>query len=263
MSYDSKIQEKIQDNWAELYDFEAAGTHWRYTSYYQNITYGLNLYEAVRLKRSEWALSTKIEPVQVKITMGLSSDLLAFLSSTSIPVSELTITRVFVDSHADYYTVFQGSLISVVYVKDGAELTYESASLLFTGKMPRFAHQAYCNHTLFDAGCGLVESAYKETFSSVTVSGATITHASISGYGADYFTWGMAVYGDESRMITKQDGNTVYLHIPFRSLVSGMTIDMYPGCDKSPDTCLAKFSNLENAMLMPYIPSKNPVLFGV
>ena len=40
-------------------------------------------------------------------------------------------------------------------------------------------------------------------------------------------------------------------------------MDAYPGYDGSPATCVDKFDNLDNFVGFPYIPSKNPVVWGI
>ena len=66
-------------------------------------------------------------------------------------------------------------------------------------------------------------------------------------------------------MITKHSKTEgcIYLHMPFDDEVVGKQVIVYAGCDKTPQTCKNKFNNLQNFRGFPYIPVKNPVIWGV
>jgi len=51
--------------------------------------------------------------------------------------------------------------------------------------------------------------------------------------------------------------------MPFDDEVVGKQVIVYAGCDKTPQTCKNKFNNLQNFRGFPYIPVKNPVIWGV
>jgi len=264
MSYETDIAAAMQVNMAELYHFEMGGEHWYLTSYFEDVVGPLGqTHTAIYIKRGAWSAGTSLEPKQIKINMGIVANVLEYISNYPIPKCAVTITQYF-PSTGTYFVIFRGEVVSVVLVKDGAELACESAGILYTAKLPRFVHSAYCNHTLYDANCGLDENTYKSVLSSVTVSGSQITHATIGTKAAGYFQWGHAKMANgEHCMITKHTGTSVWLHVPFSGLATGGSVTLYAGCDKSKTTCRARFSNYDNSLMMPNIPCSNPVIFGV
>ena len=96
-----------------------------------------------------------------------------------------------------------------------------------------------------------------------------------AGYPAGFFTSGMIEAPDGTlRFITGHSGSTLTLIRPLESLNSffakngygegygygygGLVIRIYPGCDRTKETCQSKFNNLNNYGGFPFIPLKNP-----
>jgi uncharacterized phage protein (TIGR02218 family) len=116
---------------------------------------------------------------------------------------------------------------------------------------------------LFDDGCGL-ESANYVTRTAVTLGDEGQLIAPAFATQADgWFTGGHVQMDSDFRMVTRHEGNTLYLHVPFDGRVrTGSVVSAWPGCDGSPETCTAKFNNVARYLGMPYIPASNPVLWG-
>ena len=79
-----------------------------------------------------------------------------------------------------------------------------------------------------------------------------------------WFNGGYVEIGGDKRLIIKHIGANLKIHAPFDNRATpGASADAYPGCDKNPATCKAKFSNFDAHFLgMPYIPTRNPVIQG-
>jgi uncharacterized phage protein (TIGR02218 family) len=117
---------------------------------------------------------------------------------------------------------------------------------------------------LFDDGCGLSEMDY-QVETTVNVAGSEMESGDFSAFADGYFTGGYVKIGSDMRLITDHVESTIVLHVPFGSYVaSGAEVLAYPGCDGSPATCKNKFDNFEDGFLgFPYVPDKNPVIWGV
>ena len=125
--------------------------------------------------------------------------------------------------------------------------------------------QAYCNNSVYDDVCGINKASYKdERIAIVDPNDPAHLEVNIAGTPDDYYTMGEAVFNNDSRLITKQTGLNIYIHFPFRDLISGDTIAIYPGCDKSLSTCHNVFNNTLNFVGMPLVPDgANPIDWGV
>lgn len=266
MSYADELEKTVQGDFAELYTFAIAGEIWRYTSYQKDIVFGGDTFLAANIKRSEWSNESELSPQKVKITVPLEEFISQFVANYPVLRVNLDIVRWFVDDVAAYFLLFSGELGSIVITKNGAELTYESASLLYTAKIPRVTHQAACNNALFDSVCALDEFVYRVSLAGVTVSGTSITHATIGTFPNDYFQWGyVKTTNEDYRLITGHTGTTITIQSEFSdtTLKTGDNLTAWPGCDKARATCSGKFSNSDNFVGFPWIPSHNPVIYGV
>ena len=80
----------------------------------------------------------------------------------------------------------------------------------------------------------------------------------------DYYTLGTIEFYNDKRIIVKHTGNRLKLQVPFNGLISGQSVKIIKGCDKSKEVCLDTFNNLDNFVGMPYVKSgQNPVVWGL
>jgi len=159
--------------------------------------------------------------------------------------------------------MFQGRLSPAKVSRTMAELEIRSDLELLNITMPRNLYQAGCQHTLYNAGCGLSRVAFSasasvasgSTTSSIIKSGAMGSKA--SGYwdlGGILFTTGPNA--NVMRTIKSFDGsNTLSLvnPLPYAPTVGDQFV-VYAGCDKTMSTCTSKFNNVVNFKGFPYIP---------
>lgn len=129
---------------------------------------------------------------------------------------------------------------------------------------PRYSRN--CRVPLYSPQCGVSRAAFKQTGMVTAVSGAVVTIASLAGAGVNYFNGGKLTWIDPAKgnilqqMIASYDNATgafTLVSVPY-GLGAGLSVDAYPGCDHSLDTCLAKFANVANYRGEPHIPGKVP-----
>jgi hypothetical protein len=263
MTYSNNLKETVQDSWAEIYSFVTPNATWRYTSYHQQVIFALETYSPVAMKRNGWVNTTKAEPAQLKITLSLMPEIQNMLTNSVIPQCDLTITRFFVADPLKNAVVFRGQLLSFVIVRDGSELTFQSSGYLYSTKIPSFIYQATCNHMLFDGKCGIDQSLWADNYIDAAFDGTKITHAGIGSKPTNHYSHGLVEYNGQKRMVTKSLGNDVFINVPFFNAGATGDVRIWAGCDQKAETCQAKFNNLENFLGFPYIPIKNPTIYGV
>jgi hypothetical protein len=146
---------------------------------------------------------------------------------------------------------------------DRASVTVKLSSnllVLSQVQMPRNLYQSGCVHTVYDAGCTLLKSAFTVSGAiTVATNGGSILLTNL-GQAADYFDLGVVTFTSGANAglqatIKSFSSATINLSIPFPSPVAiGDTFTIYPGCDHLQATCTTKFNNLAHFKGMPYVP---------
>lgn len=256
----------------ELYLFkDRAGNMAYYNSGQTAITYKGNVYQPATLKRDKIKDDDSMSSRTVTITAPITKMLTDYLGQNSLR-TEVSIFRLFEADQTEVVPIFFGIISEGVQIDVDAKTVSAkcvSNSLILEKEIPALIYSAMCQNVLFDARCGLSAGFYTVLGSITAANGNVITSTDFSGYAANWFAGGYASFANETRMITKSDGNDITLLSPFNAaLTVGSRVSVYAGCDGSPQTCRDKFNNLRpdgNAGFngCPYIPSTNPVIWGV
>ncbi|MCK5605700.1 DUF2163 domain-containing protein [Candidatus Pacearchaeota archaeon] len=262
MSYQSEIAKTEMGGAAELYEVTTGNQIVRYTSWPASLIFETHTFNPASIQRSQFALDTDFKLIHVTLTAPLVAPLTRYIANAPIEPTFIKIWRSFVDDLTAFRLLFQGEIKTVTLKDNVARVAVESLSNLFRTKLPRFVYQSHCNHRLFDSGCTLNAEDFRVN-GAVTVSGSDLVSAAFAAKPDEYFTAGYVRYDTDIRLITDHVGSTITIQAPFDSRVfNGVTVAAYPGDNKAAATCRDKFANLENFLGMPYIPSKNPVIFG-
>lgn len=154
---------------------------------------------------------------------------------------------------------FLGRVADVEAAGVEAFITVASHTELLNQDMPRNLYLPGCVHTLFDAGCTLSKAAF--TVSRTVLAGATtqlvpITDAAAAGhYDLGGFTVTSGALTGYKRSVKQWAGPNLKLLTPLpTALAAGVTIDLFPGCDKLQSTCDVKFSNKANFRGFRFVP---------
>jgi uncharacterized phage protein (TIGR02218 family) len=247
----------------EMYDIEYAGTHERFTSWSQDLTFLGYVFHTAPIKRSGFTFDKEFSNVSVTIGAPVTAGFERWISNAPLEPTTCTIYRALKSDLSEYTILFSGNIITVGFKNMVAEARCESNSGILNHVAPRIVYQSYCNHELFDGGCGLDYTAYLVN-ATVTVAGAVLSSATFDTYDDDYFRVGRCIFGSDERLITDHTGTDITLHMPFdATLTSGSQVTVLPGCNGSTTVCKA-FNNFDDHFLgFPYIPTKNPVVWGV
>lgn len=121
-----------------------------------------------------------------------------------------------------------------------------------------------CRVDLGSSECGVALGPRTDTYS-VTQVIAADTVRIVTARATGYFTFGKATFttGANAGAVNEvllHDGQTIRLFVPMpRPIVVGDQIVLVAGCDKTPETCNAKFANILNFRGEPHIPGNDKV----
>jgi uncharacterized phage protein (TIGR02218 family) len=287
---ETNFQETQQSPTPEFYVFSSPdGNIERYTSYSRSLTFLGQVFTAASITRGGIRHDTKFGEIKLNITTPITPNIAKYIPNTPIQPVDVIIYRSHIDYLTQYEIFFKGSIKHVQFGEKLASAVAVSSNKFLGIKLPTIIYQAFCNHDIYDDGCGVDRSyevagvtQYKRTatisalpdngknIQFTLVTGAAISQGDLAGGEV------ITSYADR-RLITAHDSQyEIGVHVPFDARVSvGDSITLYPGCDGSPATCKNVFNNLygpggtavapiqgKGFLGMPYIPSKNPAIWG-
>ena len=121
-----------------------------------------------------------------------------------------------------------------------------------------------CRVDLGSSECGVALGPRTDT-NAVTQVIAADTVRIVTARSTGFFTFGKATFttGANAGAVNEvllHDGQTIRLFVPMpRPIVVGDQIVLVAGCDKTPETCNAKFANILNFRGEPHIPGNDKV----
>jgi uncharacterized phage protein (TIGR02218 family) len=169
------------------------------------------------------------------------------------------------DTSAGTVIMFSGRVSEVAPSRNLIEATVKSDLELLDIQMPRNVFQPTCVHTLYDAGCVLLKSAF--SVAGVVTAGSTAASilASALTQATAYFDLGTLTFtsglnnGMTRTVKTYTNVAGVKTLIPVLAFpVAPATSDTFsvaPGCDKTKATCTAKFANGAHFRGYPFMPT--------
>ena len=264
MAYNDKIARTEQPPFVELYTITIGEEVGLYTSAKEDVTHDFNIYKARPIKRGDLKVTKDLRSTRLSIAAPLEPYGLQFISNAPCEPVNIKIVRLFTDDNLDFIEVFNGTVLSVSITDHIATAEVEASTHIFRNKLPRLVYQARCNFMVFDDDCGADLDTYKVPAIVTVEDPATfLTSATFGTYPMGYLNDGHIQFLNDYRLIVSHVGNSISIQVPFDSrLVTGGSIEAWPGCDKSWETCRDKFSNLDKFTGFPYIPSSNPVIWG-
>lgn len=247
----------------ELYEFLDGATAYRYTSADGDVSYGGNTYAAVPIARGAVEATSEVARLALDITCSRDLSILNLFSV--MPPAEIiavTVRRLHA-SDGNAITLWMGRILDVALNPASAEIHCESVYTSLKRVGLRRLYQIGCPHVLFEEGCALNRATWYSYKTVSTVVGTAITLASMGTFADGYFAGGYLEWESttgyfERRTIRSQVGGVVTIGFPLPGLAASDTVKIWPGCDHTLATCIAKFANGLNYGGMPYWPTKNP-----
>lgn len=131
-----------------------------------------------------------------------------------------------------------------------------------------------CPHYLYDRGCKVNPADY-EVIGEVTSLTATTLVVTLDDYPeagwfrGGFLSWEANEDGTVERRMIETDALvgededqqlTLTIFGTTDRMLAGMTVKLYPGCDRTPDTCDEKFDNLANSGDFHFMPGESPFM---
>ncbi len=269
MSFDS-FETSIEGGTpAEVYQIDAGGTSYYYTSEEQDVTLGIQTYTAVAgLQREELTAGRTKREADFKFKLP-TSDAVGQLFTGQLPGFRVRV-RVSRFHRDDLPTpevvrIFDGYVQSAAFTGNGKECTLVSRPTLGSigNTLPRRTYQSLCNHVLYDPLTCKVDDtdpSYKASGLDVASQSANILTVSggISGTYVDGWMDGGFVEvpaSNDFRLILSQTGNALTLLTPFASTPA--QVDVFAGCAHTISICSTKFDNVINYGGFAFVPTRN------
>lgn len=156
-------------------------------------------------------------------------------------------------------------------IKDGGglEIAMQNKSLIAKANVdyPFRKYYPTCPYSLYGPGCGLNIAAFTVSGTITQVISKQRIYTNLS-FADEYYDMGGILFttgplAGTSMTIKKsyQSNGRLDMLVALGALPEvGNTFTIYPGCDKSPETCQAKFNNFSHNRATPYIPLKETIL---
>lgn len=264
MSFDSHEISIADGKPARLYLFERGALKWGYTSADRYIVYEGVTYRDVAI--SDDGIRQSGEASADAFTVTAPSSLEVAHQYRILPPSAEVFLTVF-DLHFPELLArmrWTGSLQGVGWPEpDRCEITCRSwlASLDETGL--RQTYTRGCPHSLYDHRCSVNKDVFKVTAMLSAVTAVSVSAAVFDGFADGYFTGGFLEFelgsGEvERRGIETHAGAVLSLLDLAVDLAAGMTVSVYPGCNRTIAVCNSKFGNKDNYGGQPHQPGKSP-----
>ncbi|EKF9276369.1 phage BR0599 family protein [Vibrio cholerae] len=262
MSYANREVSTADSSPVELYEFRRGGDAWRYTSAADNALYGSYEYLAVPVKRSSIEQSTEMGKTGLRITFARDIEVAQDFIAT--PPSEITMLTLYRQHRGDGETVavWMGRVLNAEWRGSEVELNCEPVYSSLQRIGLRRLYQRNCPHVLYGTACGASAVVFRVTGTVASLNGTLLSVPTAAGFPVGHFAGGYATWAangiTEKRMITAHSSDTITLSAVPPGLAVGDAITLYPGCDRTLNTCHSKFGNSENFGGFPFIPTKNP-----
>lgn len=268
MTYESIVSDPQGVVIMELFELRSGSSVSRFTTSRTATTFQGLMFQPATIKRGD--LSAQGNGVStVTVQAPPTPELMRYITSYPTLPTSIRVWSLFEEAPEDFRLIFSGRVLAVTLKDKVASARCESGSSALKAQVPKYVFSAYCQHNLFDSGCGLDAMAYRTSLGSVSQDGAALTDGGgeVAAKPVDWFTGGYVQAGDEFRLITKHQGAVLHLQVPLPTSALGVQAFAFPSCDKSAETCRDKFNNLRPAgnkgfLGMPTIPSSNPVIWG-
>ncbi len=260
--------------WDNEYGLVMEPTYYRYCSWDRDVEYDGEtwLSNSLLIERDKVRSVVGLEVDRMQVRVFASNDMeiggLPFMQACQLGLLDgatIKLDRAYFDVDGMLMGIidsfFYGRASVAKVSRSTAELEVASYLELLNVNMPRSVYQPGCQNTLYDSGCTLSQTAYSRE--ATVLSGSTTTSLNLSLGAGTYdgvFSLGglLGIVGANShvlRTVKSWDGNTAVLVSPLaHAPVVGDTFQIWPGCDKTQNTCDKGFDNLVNFRGFPYIP---------
>lgn len=253
------------------YLFQRGGLSYAYTSADRTITIAsIDFVSGMAASDGGLEQAGSAEAVSMEITLSAFSDL-ANLYKEYIPTQpmEVTVWDIHYDAdvaNPDYVVAFIGRVADVTWSGDATmKLACQTIAAGVDSPGLRKSWQRGCSNSLYDGDCTISQEAYRVDDVAVSFDGLTVTVGLLntSVYPDNWFAGGIVAWasldgGLEMRGIRTQVGRVLTLYGGTDGMPPSAPLRLYPGCDRTIETCASKFNNSDNFGGCPQLPGRSP-----
>lgn len=231
-----------------------------YTSADSAEIYDGNEYTPVTMGRTNTEEKAELEKSNIEIIFSVGNEFAK--KWVGVDYESFLKVEIFEKEDAVELNVWRGRLVSTSIKKSKIHLVFESVFTSIARYGLRRLYQRLCPYTLYGRGCNVRRSS-KALIGTIT-NIVDLTYTITNGQVDHFFSHGLVRFGKELAFVRSQIGNQLTVtkvnpEIEAEFAASGFVdVKIYPGCDKSKQTCEDKFSNIINFGGYHYMPVKNP-----
>lgn len=214
------------------------------------------------ISRGSIEQSTEIGKAGLRITFARDVEVAQGFIST--PPSEVTLLTPYRQHRGDCETVavWMGCVLNAEWRESVVELNCEPVYTSLQRIGLRRLYQRNFPHVLYETACGASAVVFRVAGTVTSIAGTLLSVPAAAGYAVGHFAGGYATWAangiTEKHMIVGHNTDIITLSAVPPGLAISDAIYLYPGCDRTLNTCHAKFGNSANFGGFPFIPTKNP-----
>lgn len=252
-----------------LYEFTKGDTVWRTCNNFEGLIVDSEYWSPENITHGGLRATLSMLPSVGDLTIRTDSSdhpLRAYTNREELQTTELEIFRTDLDTLTIDRTapLFSGTLSEAEFGDEGViRFNLKSNYGIGDEPFPAKRGQRTCVHEFGDAGCG-VDTSTLQTVG--TLDAITDEYVQATEFGdeataqadPDWFALGKVRLRGQVRQVMGQDGNKLYINVPFRLGTVGDTITAEPGCNRRPSHCDSRYNNIANNLSFPLMPNSNP-----
>lgn len=269
MSYDSQEQSTHDAAPVEVYKFIGSFKTYRYTSSHKQETVNGETYQPIFIKRGVIKAGTQEDSsLTMEVTLPFDVEVaLDYAYAQSPPALRLELRRYHAggDPGTEWRMIWSGEVKGFSVVRRECTLRVPSAfGDMLESEVPNVYFQTPCNHTLYDARCG-VSRAIHTTVSTIVAVDGLFVEVVDDGVADNLLRAGEVVVTrtGERRMVLSNVVNLIHINFPFVDALIGDEVQLSEGCDLAHATCVNQFANGDRHGGHPFMPGDNPFEGGL
>lgn len=249
-----------------LYEFAHGVTTWRYSSADRSIITGAQTWLSIPGGVRDEGIRQSGDPASDALTILAPADLpVVRLFRGLPPTTEVAVVVRFMHAgDAELSPAWVGSITQVNRRGvDRVEIVCDSLVASMQRGGLAIGYERSCPYALYDHNCKVNRDLFRVD---ATLSGALGTTIEAAAFGTvpdgwfagGYVEWQSAPGVTERRFIKAHAGTVLTLLGGAQGMAPGTPVSAYAGCDRTAQTCLDKFNNLDNHGGFPSLPGKSP-----
>lgn len=129
---------------------------------------------------------------------------------------------------------------------------------------PNRRYYPQCPYSIYSKECGVDIKSYRKKAKVIAVTDTNTVQIDIPFEDGYYTAGGMEwisgpLAGQATQIMASQNNTIVYMSATNTAPRVGDVAYIYPGCDKTPETCKNKFNNFSRNRATPYVPLKETI----